>query len=145
VHGNGKLARQAGDADYGAYLNWLVHGEATLTFPQTIYIRYALREPDERKQPSVAEDYKIWFLARLRMAEQTLSAGREYLLESGFSNADISVGYAIQLALTLGMRADLPPRCLAWFERLSKREGFLRAKAAQAAKMKAEGLEATVL
>ncbi|KPP86262.1 MAG: Glutathione S-transferase [Rhodobacteraceae bacterium HLUCCO07] len=143
VHGGGRLARAPGDADYGAYLNWLHHGEATLTFPQTLVLRYAMFEPPERRQPQVAEDYKVWFLARLRLAEQTLADGRDHLLTSGFSNADISVGYAVQLALALRMEDDLPTNCLAWFERLSGRDGFARAKAAQEAALKAEGLEPT--
>ena len=141
VHGGGRLARAPGDAEYGAYLNWLHHGEATLTFPQTLYLRYATLEPEERRQPQVAEDYRKWFLARLRLAEQTLADGREYLLTGGFSNADISVGYAIQLALALRMHDDLPPNCLAWFDRLSARDGFTRAQAAQRAGMEAEGLK----
>lgn len=141
VHGGGRLARAPGDADYGAYLNWLHHGEATLTFPQTLYLRYARLEPEERRQPQVAEDYRKWFIARLRLAEQTLADGRAHLLTSGFSNADISVGYAIQLAISLGMRDDLPPNCLAWFDRLSGRDGFIRAQAAQQAGMETEGLK----
>lgn len=141
VHGGGRLARAPGEAEYGAYLNWLHHGEATLTFPQTLYLRYATLEPEERRQPQVAEDYRKWFLARLRLAEQTLADGREYLLTSGFSNADISVGYAIQLALALRMHDDLPPNCLVWFDRLSARDGFTRAQAAQRAGMEAEGLK----
>ncbi len=144
VHGAGRLARAPGDPDYGAYLNWLHHGEATLTFPQTLFIRYAILEPPERRQPQVAEDYKAWFLARLRLAEQTLSDGRPDILGTGFSNADISVGYAIQLALTLGMRDDLPPHALAWFEGLSQRKGFTRAKAAQAREMAAKGIAKTL-
>lgn len=133
TYGSGKLASQPGHPDYGPYLNWLHHGEATLVFPQTIFLRYSLLEPEERRQPVVAADYKKWFLARLRLAEQTLSDKRDYLLKSGFSNADISVGYAIQLALSLGMADDLPPYCLTYFERLSSRDGFERAKARQQA------------
>lgn len=141
AHGNGKLARQAGDSDYGAYLNWLFHGEATLTFPQTIFLRYSILEPEERKQPKVAADYKKWFLARLRLAEETLADGRDHLLTTGFSNADISVGYAILLALTLGMKDDLPPQALAYFKRLSEREGFKRAKARQQAAAEDQGVK----
>ena len=33
------------EEDYGAYLNWLTHADATLTFPQTVFIRYTLQEP----------------------------------------------------------------------------------------------------
>ena len=130
-HGHGKFAPTAESADFGAYLNWPHHGEATLTFPQTIYLRYQILEQGDRRVPQVAEDYKKWFLARLRLLEAALSDGRDFLVGDEFSMADISVGYAIYLALTLGMKNDLPPRSLAWFEGLSKRPAFVSAKARQ--------------
>ena len=61
---------------YGAYLNWLHISDATLTFPQTLVLRYGRFEPAERKQPQVVEDYSRWFLARLRALEAT-AAGSE--------------------------------------------------------------------
>lgn len=131
VHAGGRLTLAPGHPDYGAYLNWLHHGEATLTFPQTIVLRYALLEPQERRQPAVADDYRRWFLGRLRLAEAALVDGRDHLAGATFTMADISVGYAIMLALRLGMEADLPPGTLAWFRRLAQRPGFLAAKAAQ--------------
>ncbi|RIK84659.1 MAG: glutathione S-transferase [Hyphomicrobiales bacterium] len=131
VHAGGRLTLAPGHPDYGAYLNWLHHGEATLTFPQTIVLRYALLEPQERRQPAVADDYRRWFLGRLRLAEAALADGRDHLAGATFTMADISVGYAIMLALRLGMEADLPPGTLAWFRRLAQRPGFLAAKAAQ--------------
>ena len=33
------------EADYPTYLNWLFHSDATLTFPQTVVLRYKLQEP----------------------------------------------------------------------------------------------------
>ena len=33
------------EPDYPAYLNWLFHSDATLTFPQTVVLRYKLQEP----------------------------------------------------------------------------------------------------
>ena len=45
---------------------WLHRGEATLTFPQTLVLRYTRLEPKERRNPQVAEDYAKWFAARLR-------------------------------------------------------------------------------
>src|SRR5690606_28390261 len=73
VHGQERFTLGPAHPDYGAYLNWLHHGEATLTFPQTIYLRYSRLEPEERRQPGVADDYKRWFLARLRLVEATLA------------------------------------------------------------------------
>ncbi len=127
-YGDGQVNRRADHPEYGAYVNWLHHGEATLTFPQTLILRYGHFEPDERKLPQAAADYTQWFLARLRLAEAVLSDGRSYLLTSGFSLADIAVGYAIQLAITIGLRNDLPPHIAAWFDRLAKRPAFIRSQ-----------------
>ncbi len=131
AYGDGRFTLPPGHPEYGAYLNWLHHGEATLTFPQAIFIRYSSLEPPERRQPVVADDYKRWFLARLRLAEATLSDGRDHLVGGAFTMADISVAYAIMLACMAGIEADLPPHALAWFKRLAGRPAFLAAKAAQ--------------
>ncbi|MEP5152381.1 glutathione S-transferase family protein [Planktotalea sp.] len=130
-HGAGRLSPAVTDPDYGAYLNWLHHGESTLTFPQTIYLRYTYLEPGDGGQAKVAEDYKRWFLARLRLLEATLDDGRLYILGETFSLADVSVGYAIQFALSLRMQEDLPPNSLAWYRRLEERSGFQAAKQKQ--------------
>ena len=63
---------------FADYLNFLHFGEATLTFPQTLVLRYTHFEPPERRQPQVAADYIRWFLARLRTVPRRLS-GRSLL------------------------------------------------------------------
>jgi glutathione S-transferase len=102
---------------YGAYLNGLFFGEATLTFPQTIVLRYSRLEPEERRLPQAATDYARWFLARLR-------AGR-------FTMADISIGYALLFANALGLDGDFSDALRAYWKRLSTRSAFLAAQAAQ--------------
>jgi glutathione S-transferase len=62
--------------DYPSYLNWLAHSDATITFPQTVFIRYTLQEPGVADK--AAEGYRRWFLARLKLLEVTLE-DREYL------------------------------------------------------------------
>ena len=57
---------------YGEYLNWLYRSDATLTFPQTLVLRYTRLEPEERRIPQVVEDYSIWYLSRLRSVEMAL-------------------------------------------------------------------------
>lgn len=130
-HGAGTLAVAPDDVDYGAWLNWLHHGEATLTFPQTLVFRYAMLEPPERRQPKVAEDYKRWFLARTVLAERALADGRDFLCAGRFTVADISVAYALLFAQTLGHLEETGPHLQAWWARLQTRPGFIRAKAAQ--------------
>ena len=114
--------------EYGDYLNWLYHSDATLTFPQTIYLRYQQLEPDERKQAQVAEDYRIWFHARLKKLDAHI-AEREFLVNEQFTIADIAVGYALYLGSILGFRDDYAPTTDAYLERLSSRPGFVRAVA----------------
>ena len=118
------------EADFGAYLNFLHFGEATLTFPQTLVLRYTHFEPPERRQPQVADDYSRWFLARLRTLEPLLQA-QQYLCGGRFTAADVSVGYALMLAEHLGLSAHFKPAVAAYWARLGQREGFVRALQAQ--------------
>ena len=53
-YSNGRCDVGVDEPEYGAYLNHLHLGEATLTFPQTLVLRYAHFEPPERRQPQVA-------------------------------------------------------------------------------------------
>ncbi|TFZ06082.1 glutathione S-transferase family protein [Ramlibacter henchirensis] len=118
------------EPDFGAWLNYLHFGEATLTFPQTLVLRYARFEPEERRQPQVAQDYAKWFLARLRGPEARLE-GREYLAAGRFTVADVSVGYALLLAGLIGLSEQFPANVRAYWERLQQRDGFRRAMRAQ--------------
>lgn len=118
------------DPDYAIYLNYLHFGEATLTFPQTLVLRYGYFEPAERRNPQVADDYSKWFLARLRTLEPLLSE-HDYLAAGRFTAADVSVGYALLLAQHLGLASGFTPAVRVYWERLKKRDGFERAMAAQ--------------
>ncbi len=66
-YGPTDLALMPRDKDYGLYLNWLHRSDATLTFPQTIVLRYTRLEPEERRLEQAVEDYTKWFFARLRV------------------------------------------------------------------------------
>jgi len=114
------------DKDYGAYLNWLHRSDATLTFPQTIVLRYSQLEPEERRLKQAVDDYTQWFFARLRSVEQA-TADREYLCAGRFTIADIAVGYALYLAETLGLRGGFKPNTEAYYRRLEARTAFKRA------------------
>lgn len=129
-YGPSPLAVNVDEPDYGFYLNWLHHGEATLTFPQTLVLRYGEMEPPERRHPQVVEDYARWFLARLRGID-AIVATRDTLCEGRFTAADISVGYALMLATRLKLNPQFPPAVAAYWERLQQRDGFKRAIAAQ--------------
>jgi glutathione S-transferase len=127
-HGPSDLAVPVDSPDYGAWLNWLHFGEATLTFPQTLVLRYRRFEPG--KAEVVADDYAQWFLSRLRHVDRRLQDA-EHLCAGQFTAADISVGYALLLARQLKLDAKFSPAIQAYWERISARPGFRAAKAAQ--------------
>lgn len=112
-------------AEYGAYLNWLHHSDATLTFPQTIAMRYYYLEPTPEKQ-AVADEYAKWFIARLRRLDQHLE-NNDYLVDKRFTIADIAVGYALYLGRALKFEERYQPQTLAYLQRLMERPAFKRA------------------
>jgi glutathione S-transferase len=131
THGGGSCAVAPGEPGYGAYLNGLFFGEATLTFPQTLVLRYSRLEPDDRRQPQVAEDYTRWFFARLKGLAGMLDESG-FVAGGRFTAADISIGYALILAEAIGLGDALPAFASDYGARLKARDGFARAKAAQA-------------
>ena len=119
------------DPAYGAFLNWMYFSDATLTFPQTLVLRYSQLEPEERRNPQVAGDYAKWFLgpaagrrSRHRRMRKRLCAGR-------FTAADIVNGYALRLAGNIGLAKDFGPNVAAYWARLQERDGYKRAVAAE--------------
>ncbi|MDO8321737.1 MAG: glutathione S-transferase [Phenylobacterium sp.] len=129
--GPSTLSVEPGDPAYGDWLNGLHFGEATLTFPQTLVLRYTRLEPQDRRNPQVADDYGRWFTARLKGLEPRLAANGGWYCAGRFTGADISVGYALLLAETLGLDARFSPAVADYWARLQTRDGFVRAKAAQ--------------
>lgn len=139
-HSPRALNVESDEAGFADYLNFLHFGEATLTFPQTLLLRYGQFEPPERRQPQVVEDYAKWFLARLRTLEPRLEKS-SYLAADRFTAADISVGYALMLAQTLKLNDRFKPSVAAYWQRLQQREAFGRALKSQAQAAKAQGLD----
>lgn len=132
------MAVSPDEADYGAYLDFLHHADATITFPQTVYMRFALFEKDKGlAEAGVA--YADWFAKRLTKVEERLD-GREFLCADRFTMADVAVGYALWLTQMNGLKDRLTPRAKDYLGRLMARDGFQRAVAAEEDAAKAQGV-----
>ncbi|SFR88963.1 glutathione S-transferase family protein [Sphingomonas jatrophae] len=118
------LAVGVDESDFPAYLDFLHHADATLTFPQTVYLRYAVLERERGLEPAGLL-YADWFGKRLAKVERRLS-GRDYLCAGRFTVADIAVGYAILLAEKIGLSDRVPPAIAAWFDGLTARPAYQR-------------------
>jgi glutathione S-transferase len=124
-HGPTALRVTPEEKDYPTYLNWLYHSDATLTFPQTVVLRYKLQEPGVAD--AAVEGYSRWFVSRLKLLETTLE-DREYLCSDRFTIADICVSYAINLADSLGIHQAFKPNIKRWTDLLFERDAFKKSK-----------------
>lgn len=115
-------------AEYGEYLNWLYHSDATLTFPQTIVLRYSRLEQGDRRLPQAVEDYATWFIARLRRLDAYIET-REFLCDNRFTIADIAIGYALHLGQSLGLDERYTPQVKDYLARLQTRPAFIKSAA----------------
>ena len=123
-YGPTDLSVNSDEPDYHHYLNWLAHSDATLTFPQTVVLRYTFQEVGVADK--AAEGYRRWFVARLKLLEKSLDS-REYLCSNRFTIADICVSYAIYLAKTLKIEEALKPNIKRWTDMLFERKAFQEA------------------
>lgn len=120
-----------GERDYGEYCDFTYHADATITFPQTVYMRFCLFEKDKGLQEA-GHAYAKWFHKRLVKVEQRLE-GREFLCGDRFTVADICVGYALILAQSVGLDEGVPDSLKTYRARLTAREAYQRAFAREEA------------
>ena len=121
-----EFALQVEHPEYGDFLNWLYQSDATLTFPQTLVLRYSILEPDDRKLPQIVNDYSKWYLARLRRLDAHI-VGREFIVGNTLTIADIAVGYALFLGRDLKLDRNYSPQTTSYLDRLMNRPAFIRA------------------
>eukprot|EP00913_Durusdinium_trenchii_P020978 g19712.t1 len=125
-YGPTSLQVKPNEPEWPDYINWIAHADATLTFPQTVVLRYTLQE--KGRADSAAEDYGKWYIARLRLLDNTLADGREFLCGGRFTLADICVAFALELGITFGFDQQYKPQTKSYLERLCQRPAFLAAK-----------------
>ena len=133
--GHTPLAVAPREHDYGEYLDFTYHADATITFPQTVYMRFCLFEKDKGLQEA-GHAYAKWFHKRLVKVEQRLD-GREFLCTDRFTVADICVGYALILAESVGLDEGVPDGLKAYRAQLIERPAYQRAVAREDAGLKA--------
>ena len=120
--GASDLVISPGETDYGEYLDYTYHADATITFPQTVYMRFAIFEKD-KGWAEAGGAYAKWFEKRLVKIEQRL-ATRDYLCADRFTVADICIGYALILAKSVGLDDRVPDILKTYRKRLTSREAY---------------------
>ena len=124
-NGASDLVVSPGEDDYAAYCDFTYHADATITFPQTVYMRFAIFEKDKGLEEA-GHAYAKWFHKRLVKLEERL-ATREFLVADRFTVADICCGYALILADAVGLDEGVPASLKQYRARLIERPAYKRA------------------
>jgi glutathione S-transferase len=122
-YGDGRLRPPHGTADSAVYLQWSWFSEATLVRPLGIVRIMRHQSGDGTELVADAADKTR---TSLEAVDRAVS-GREYLVGSTFTAADVMMGYSLKLIADFGGLDDQYPGCLQYFNRLKERDAFRRA------------------
>ncbi|HEY5008601.1 MAG TPA: glutathione S-transferase family protein [Caulobacteraceae bacterium] len=124
-YGYGSLAPRIEEADRGAYLKWMVYSTAVLEPAVALAgatLDYGAKGPPRNWGPNWGDADDV-----VRVLTQALE-GRDYLLGSRFSAADVMLGSSLGMRLFTGM-LPAAPVLVAYNERLEARPARQRAGA----------------
>ena len=93
-YGGGRLAVPPHDARFGAYLQWLWAGEATLMPSLDGYYKQWVSVPDDKRDEKVLFPLRKAAETAYGAAERAVT-GKKYILGDEFTAADIMVGYSV--------------------------------------------------
>jgi glutathione S-transferase len=115
----GKLSHGPASPDYGSYLQWLAYSEGTLMPGLGFDLMYAWTGGGN-------EVMKGFFEAEIvknhQYVEDTL-AGRDYIVKSGFSAADINLTWTLEFSEARGRLKTLP-KTQAYVARMRQRPAY---------------------
>ncbi len=124
TYDDGTLHRPPGHIERNEWLQWIHYAETIAVHGAALVQQKVFIKPDERS-PVVQKLESRRLFKALEVIDQNLD-GRDYLLKSGFSAADVNVGYGAHLAQELIELAGLE-RLADWYARLIARPAFQKA------------------
>jgi len=128
-HDDGRLAPAIGTPQRAAYLQWLHFAESTAFAPLTAVVWLLRYRDDAADHPDLVADARSRAAIAFAFLENALGE-REFLLDSGFSAADIMMGFTLFAARRFEVLDDRFPRIAAYYARLEARPAFQKAMAA---------------
>lgn len=127
-YGNGRLAPQVGTAQRGPYLQWIHFAEATCLPPLSDLAQHTMFKPEAERIPAIVPDAHARIATWLAALESSL-AGKQYLVGSEFSAADVMMGYGLLLVKWFGQLGEQYPNVTGYLARLEERPGLQKALA----------------
>jgi glutathione S-transferase len=118
------MGRGPDDPDRADWLIWVHFAETISQHAAALTQQHVMLYEDAMRSPIVMKLEAKRLEKCYQAIEARLQDGRDYLLESGFSAADISVGQAVYMARHFA-RIDPFPALAAWYARITARPGFV--------------------
>ena len=125
-----RMGRSVGSPDRMAWLVWLHFAETISQHTAALTQQHIVLRDDSMRSPIImkleaARISKCYDALEARLS--TPVENRDYLLTSGFSAVDISVGQAVYMAQFF-VKLDNHPSVAEWYERITERESFLKSQ-----------------
>ena len=117
------MGRAPGHPDRAEWLIWVHFSETISQHAAALTQQHVALYDDSMRSPVVMK-LEAKRLEKGYGAIEARLDGRDYLLDSGFSAADVSVGQAVYMARHFA-RLDAFPRLSAWYARITERPGFV--------------------
>lgn len=116
------LGRMPGAPDRMDWLVWMHFAETLSQHCAALTQQHVALREDAMRSPIVMK-LEAARVVKCYDAIEARLEGRDYLLGSGFTAADIGVGQAVYMGRHFA-KLDAHPAVLAWYQRLCDREGF---------------------
>lgn len=122
------LAPKVGTPERGKYYQWVHYAMSGLEPPAVTIFQHTVFLPEDQRVPQLVETAREQLAAAVKVVDDAL-AGRDYILGSTFTAADVMVGSTLVWCQMMGMVGTDRPNVQAYLGRLASREAMQRANA----------------
>jgi glutathione S-transferase len=122
------LAPPVGTPERGKYYQWVHYAMCGIEPPAVTIFLHTVRLPEAERLPKLVDEARAQLAAAIAVVDGAL-AGREWILGSQFSAADVMVGSTLAWCQMMGAMGDKSPNATAYLGRCVARPAFQRASA----------------
>ena len=120
------FAPAVGTAERGKYYQWIHYAMSTIEPPLLMVFLHSIRLPEAERVPQIVDAARERLDAALAVVNDAL-AGREWMLGSQFTVADVMIGSTLSWAQRMGIIGDGHPNTQAYVARCMARPAMQRA------------------